>query len=418
MNKKELGIYVHIPFCKKKCNYCDFISFSQKEDKMEEYTNAIINEIKGWKKKIKSEDYEITTIYIGGGTPSYIPKENIQRIMQEINSMVEKINSEKTCIETTIEINPGTINKEKLELYKRVGINRISLGLQSTNDNILKNIGRIHTNDEFIQAYKLIRENGFNNCNVDLMIGLPNQTLEDIIQSLEEVLQLNPEHISIYSLILEEGTVLYNQVENGEVELPTEETERNMYWYIKNQLELNNYKQYEISNFSKEGFKSKHNWNCWKQEEYIGVGLAAHSYLDNTRFSNTTELEKYIDIWNAQKLDNPNNIIEEFTIEEDTKIDAKEEGNIVEAKEVRIIEEVQNENQKRQEYMILGLRTLEGISIQAFKNKFNANPIYIFKNELNKLITEGLILVDGDNIKLTSKGLDFANLEWEEFEKN
>ena len=275
----------------------------------------------------------------------------------------------------------GTITKEKLLDYKKVGINRLSIGLQETNNSLLKQIGRIHTYEQFIEMYKLARKVGFQNINVDLMIGLPNQTIANIKDSLEKIIDFNPEHISVYSLILEEGTKLYEKYQRKEIELPDEELERNMYWYVKNTLESNGYIHYEISNFAKKGYESKHNLDCWNQKEYIGFGLSAHSYLNGIRYS--------------------------------TEGDPK--GSDPFGSTHQVIHEVQTIENMQKEYMLLGLRKIEGISIQSFKNKFGENPIFLFRNELNKLVTQDLILVDGDTIKLTNKGLDLANRVWEEF---
>lgn len=382
MKKEELGIYIHIPFCKKKCYYCDFISYCNKNEFVDDYIKCLKKEIINFTQKHK-DIYDITTIYIGGGTPSSIEEKHIKDIIDTIDENLVKI---KDIKEITIEINPGTITKQRLEQYKSSGINRISIGLQSTNNKLLEEIGRIHNFDEFLETYNMARKVGFKNINVDLMLGLPNQTINDLSDSINEIIKLNPEHISIYSLILEENTVLYNLVEQGKLTLPTDELERNMYWYVKNKLELNNYNHYEISNFAKEGYESKHNWNCWEQKQYVGFGASAHSYLKDKRFSNTENLEQYI-----------NNI---------------ENDNI---QKNYIIHENQDIEDKKKEYMLLGLRKIEGVSIQKFKNKFKDNPIYLFRNELQKLIEENLLEIDGDNIRLTNKGLDLANIVWEEF---
>lgn len=379
---KELGIYIHIPFCKQKCYYCDFISYANKEEKVKEYIESLQKEIELESDRYKNEEYEITTIYIGGGTPSFIDALYIERI---INTIKQNYKLHENP-EITIEVNPGTINEEKIRKYKDIGINRISIGLQTTKDNLLKQIGRIHTYEEFLNCYQIVQKVGVDNINVDLMLGLPNQTLEDLKESLREVINLKPNHISLYSLILEENTVLEKQVSENELELPSEDIERKMYWETKKILEQNGYIHYEISNFSKKGYESKHNLNCWNQKEYLGFGVAAHSYIKNKRYCNTNNIEEYIK--NVQK------------------------GKILSN---RTICEIQNKIEEQKEYMLLGLRKIQGIDIQEFKNKFIDNPIYIFHKELEKLVKEELIEVDLNQIKLTSKGLDFANLVWEEF---
>ena len=376
MENKEIGIYVHIPFCKRKCHYCDFVSYSNKESKIEKYIQAVKKEIEF--QNIKSL---ITTVYIGGGTPSYIDSKYIKDIMEQIKQK----NISETA-EITIEVNPGTVTLEKLKDYKDSGINRLSIGLQATQNEILKQIGRIHKFEEFLETYKMAKKVGFTNINVDLMLGLPNQRIKDLKDSLESIIKLQPEHISVYSLIVEQGTPIAEKIGIGEMELPEEELERNMYWYVKNTLELSRYKHYEISNFAKPGYESKHNMNCWKQQEYIGFGVAAHSYRDITRYSNTEQIGEYIR--NIEK--------ENF------------ERN-------RIIHEIQSEDDAKKEYMLLGLRQIDGVKISKFKEKFRDNPIYLFRNQLNKLVEEELIIVDDDNIRLTNKGIDLANLVWQEF---
>ena len=379
---KELGIYIHIPFCKQKCYYCDFVSYANKEEKIQEYIKCLQKEIGIESEKYKNEEYEITTIYIGGGTPSFIDASYIERIINTIKQNYKLYENP----EITIEVNPGTTNEEKIKKYKDIGINRISIGLQTTKDNLLKQIGRIHTYEEFLKCYQIVQKIGIDNINVDLMLGLPNQTLEDLKESLREVINLKPNHISLYSLILEENTVLENKVSKNELELPSEDIERKMYWETKKILEQNGYIHYEISNFAKKEYESKHNLNCWNQKEYLGFGVAAHSYIKNKRYCNTNNIEEYIkNVQNGKILNN------------------------------RKICEIQNKIEEQKEYMLLGLRKIQGIDIQEFKNKFIDNPIYIFHKELEKLVNEDLIEIDLNKIKLTSKGLDFANLVWEEF---
>lgn len=370
---KEIGIYVHIPFCKQKCKYCDFVSFDGKEHLQEEYFKVLLNEIENCDKT----GFKVSTIYFGGGTPSVVSSKLIVQILNKIKNKFEIEND----AEITIEVNPGTVDKEKLIDYKNAGFNRISIGLQSTKNEILRAIGRIHTYEDFQNCYKLVKEVGFNNINVDLMLALPLQSLADLEDSIRRVVFLQPNHISVYSLILEEGTELEKEIKNGMYAVQTDKQEREMYILTKKLLEFEGYKHYEISNFAKPGFESKHNLNCWNQEEYLGFGLAAHSYFDRTRFSNTINLEKYC---------------------------ISQRGSVQ-------INEIQTDESQRKEYMMLGLRKLEGVNISAFERKFGINPLFYFRFEIAKLVDEDLLEVDLDNIKLTRKGLDFANIVFQEF---
>lgn len=388
MRRKQIGLYIHIPFCKQKCSYCDFCSYANKESFIKRYIQCVLKEIieVGNNNKIDFENgkddlFLVKTIYIGGGTPSLIDSKYIVQIIEDI-----KLNfkiDEKA--EITIEVNPGTVTLEKLEDYKRAGINRLSIGLQSTHEHLLKEIGRIHTYLDFLDTFRFAREAGFENINVDLMIGLPNQTLEEVKDSIEEIVSMEPEHISVYSLILEENTPLFKKVEEG-LELPNEDLERKMYWAVKQTLEQNNYIHYEISNFTKKGYESKHNLDCWNQKEYIGFGIAAHSYTNGIRYSNIENIEQYIKNYDEDKT----------------------EENLV-------FHEKQDMEAMQKEYMLLGLRKIDGVSIQKFKIKFVANPVFLYHSELEKLVNEELLEIDGDMIKLTNKGLDLANIVWEEF---
>lgn len=386
---KDIGIYVHIPFCKHKCYYCDFISYANKESLVERYINVLIREITdvATGNRLDYENgidelFNVNTIYIGGGTPSFIESKYIVNIISTIKEYF-KINENA---EITLEVNPGTVDENKLKDYFNASVNRLSIGLQATNDSLLKEIGRIHTYEEFLNTYKLARKIGFKNINADLMIGLPKQTIEDVEKAVNDLIKLGLEHISVYSLILEEGTVLEEQVRSGKLKLPEDEKEREMYWKVKSILEANGYIHYEISNFAKKGYESQHNLDCWRQKEYVGFGVAAHSYTNGVRYSNIENLEEYIENYENDKL----------------------EDNFV-------FNEKQTHNMKVKEYMMLGLRKLKGVSIQEFKEKFAANPIYVFKNELEKLVNEDLLEIDGDYIRLTKRGLDLANLVWEEF---
>lgn len=376
---RNFGIYIHIPFCQKKCKYCDFISFDKcNEDIKEKYVQAVIKEIENCKLKGK-----VSTIYIGGGTPSTLNPELIQKILNKINENFEVLDN----AEITLEVNPGTVDFKKLKMYREMGINRVSIGLQVVQDRLLKLLGRIHKYDDFETVYKSARNAGFDNINVDLMLGIPTQTLDELKNSLENIVDLKPEHISIYSLILEEGTELEALIENKKMEMISEDLEREMYWTAKKFLEENGYKHYEISNFAKDGFESKHNLSCWNQDEYIGFGVAAYSYVDKKRLANIKKLQQYID--NIENDDFQKNVI----IEED---------------------EQTFENQAK-EYMMIGLRKIQGVSISKFEQKFQINPLFYFRFEISKLEEDGLLEVDLDNIKLTKKGLDFANVVFEEF---
>ena len=259
---ERFGIYIHIPFCVKKCSYCDFVSFCSDEKTWEQYTNAVVCEIEN--KKIENPK-KVTTIYIGGGTPSLIPENYIVKI---INTVKSRFKIEESA-EITIEVNPGTVTEKKLVAYKNVGINRISIGLQSAEDRILKLIGRIHNYQTFLSTYNLTRNIGFENINVDLMLAIPTQTKGELLNTLNKVIELKPNHISLYSLIVEENTEIKKALEVGNLEYVDEKVEREMYWKTKRILEKNGYFHYEISNFAKRGFESRHNMDCWNKEEYI-----------------------------------------------------------------------------------------------------------------------------------------------------
>ena len=385
---RNIGIYIHIPFCKSKCYYCDFVSFCNEEKNIKIYTECLKKEIEFKSLQLQkfckknNEQFQIDTIFIGGGTPSIIESKLIVELLENIKSHFKL----KKNLEVTIEVNPDSVTFEKLMEYKKNGINRISIGLQSSKNKLLKEIGRPHNFEQFKNAFACIKKAGFSNINVDLMIALPDQSISDVKDSLKEIILLKPSHISVYSLILEEGTKLFYDIKNGNKKLVSENLERKMYWYVKQKLEENGFIHYEISNFSKPGKESKHNLNCWNQNEYLGIGLSAHSFFNNVRFCNITNLNEYIkNIQNEEYLKN------------------------------EIVQETLNLEEKQKEYMILGLRKLEGVQIKKFKEAFNGNRIYIYRNQINKLITNNLIEIDEDYIKLTNKGLDFANVVWEEF---
>ena len=375
---KDIGIYLHIPFCKQKCNYCDFTSFCKKDDLIKDYIECLKEEI-----RLRSNlNYHIKTIYIGGGTPSYIKPKYIDELLREIEKNFDfDINAE-----ISMELNPGTATEKGLDNYFQMGVNRLSIGLQTSNDEILKQIGRIHNYKEFEKTIQYARKAGFRNINVDTMIGLPSQNIYDVEKTLIGLIDMEIPHISVYSLIIEPNTKLEKMVNNNEVELPDDEMERYMYWYAKRKLEENGYIHYEISNFAKMKNKCKHNVDCWNQSEYLGFGVSAASYENATRYVNTPSLEDYI-----------NNI-----------------KNKESFKNVKI-EEKQTKKMMMSEYMLLGLRKINGVNLTNFEIKFGKKVFDVFNKEITKLLGQNLIKIEGENIQLTNKGLDLANLVWEEF---
>lgn len=386
---KEVGLYVHIPFCKQKCKYCDFTSFDQKQEMIDEYIKWLCVEIQevgeGIKEDIKNkyiDEVKVKTIYIGGGTPSYINENYIKEILKHI---YENYKVEKEA-EITIEINPGTVNKTKLLAYKEAGINRLSIGVQAVNNDLLKMLGRIHSYEEFKETYKLARSIGFKNINIDFMLGLPNQKIEDINKIVSEIQILKPEHVSVYSLILEDDTPIKKLVDENKLIMPAEELDREMYWLLKQSLEKQGYIHYEISNFAQKGFESKHNLDCWSQKEYMGFGVGAHSYVDGARFSNINILEEYIQNYKNNK----------------------QENNFE-------LHEKQDKDAKMKEYMLLGLRKIKGIDCNQFETKFSKDVFEVFSKEIEKLLEKDLIEVEEGYIKLNNKGIDLANIVWEEF---
>ena len=375
---EKTGIYVHIPFCKSKCYYCDFTSFAGRDKLASKY-------IKSLKKEIihrKNDNVEIDTIYFGGGTPSYINEKHIVEILNTIRENYKVLDD----AEITIEANPGTLTEDKLKAYLKCGINRISIGLQSSRNETLKAIGRIHTFEQWGNAILMAKQVGFKNINTDIIVGLPDQSIYDIEDAIDQIVDYDLQHVSVYSLIVEEGTPLEEMLKSGKIKPTDEELERYMYWFAKRKLEDNGYKHYEVSNFAKEGFESKHNLNCWNQHSYMGFGLAAASYENKSRRTNISDLDFYI-----------KNI-------EDENFDS-----------LYVIEEEQNNSEEMKEFMMLGLRKIDGVNVGDFRMKFSKDVFIVFKKQIEKLLTEDLIELNKSNIRLTKKGLDLANLVWEEF---
>ena len=373
---KKLGLYIHIPFCQKKCNYCDFLSAPANKQVQIAYMDILQKEIK--EKSIEYKEYCVDTVFIGGGTPTCVPYETIVHTMNTVKASFFLTDD---C-EITMECNPGTVTKEALENYKVAGINRLSIGLQSTDNAILKELGRIHTFEQFLETFKWAREAGFANINVDLMSGLPNQTLEQYEESLLEVLKLDVEHISSYSLIVEEGTPFYKLYEEDKLSLPDEETERNMYYLTKEKLLAAGLLRYEISNYAKEGYECKHNVRYWVRADYLGIGLGASSMVDNVRFKNTEWLDEYLT---------------------DNKYMEKTDEQILSTTECM------------EEFMFLGLRMTKGVSKERFKETFGSSMEEIYGSVVIKLKEQGLLEEEGDFIRLTEYGLDVSNRVWVEF---
>ncbi|WP_040195038.1 radical SAM family heme chaperone HemW [Clostridium culturomicium] len=364
-----VGLYIHIPFCKNKCFYCDFPSFSGKESLMVDYAKALSKEIDN-----SCQDKLISTIFIGGGTPTYLCIEGWKIIAESI----KKLNFVSKDFEFTVEGNPNSFNEEQLEIFKTMGVNRISMGLQAVQEHHLKSIGRIHTIEDFKKSYIMLRENGFNNINVDLMFGLPNQTLAEWIESLEQVIELKPEHLSCYSLIIEEGTKFYNLYENESLILPNEDVERDMYAVTKDILKKNGYEQYEISNYAKKGFECKHNKIYWQLNNYVGCGSSSHSYINGIRYRNESNIEKYIGRMN--------------------------ESNTV------VVEEFKNsEKDDIEEFMFLGLRLNDGIDIREFQHRFGVSIFDKYKDIIEKYVHMELLNLEENRLFLTSKGMEFSN---------
>jgi oxygen-independent coproporphyrinogen-3 oxidase len=377
-SKKELMLYIHIPFCEKKCDYCDFLSAPASGEMKVKYVDKLIQEIKSHKEK--KEEYKVTSIFIGGGTPSSLPIGYISRIMEAVAETFYPLQNTDD-MEVTIEANPGTVNKDKLLEYKLSGINRISFGLQSTDNKELKELGRIHTYEIFLENYRLAREVGFKNINIDLMSGLPGQRVNDWLATLENIIALNPEHISAYSLIIEEGTPFYSRYG---LDYNNEETDRIIYTKTKEVLQENGYNRYEISNYAKENCECEHNIGYWRRKEYLGLGLGASSLLKGVRLKNEEDINNYL------------------------ALDPDYNGVIIESSPLSKKEEME-------EFMFLGLRLTKGISKSNFLKQFS-QPIEGFYNkELIKSEQEDLLYIGEDDIYLTEKGIDLSNIVMSRF---
>ncbi|SER05247.1 oxygen-independent coproporphyrinogen-3 oxidase [Lachnospiraceae bacterium NE2001] len=388
--RKPLSIYVHIPFCKHKCMYCDFLSFEgETNTKKIQYINALMSEIRMYKPY--ADRYIVKTIYIGGGTPSVLDEAMIGNVLNTINHIFKV----DRFPEITIEVNPGTIKYTDLLAYREYGINRLSIGLQSADDEILRMLGRIHNYDEFVDGFEAARRAGFENISVDAMSGLPGQDMHSMVDTLTRITELSPEHISVYSLQVEDGTKLKERPDLLDM-LPDEEADRSMYHMTKKVLKAAGYQRYEFSNYAKPGFESRHNIVYWTGGQYIGLGIGASSYFKGERYSNIRNMDNYIDICE--------DIREELTKDTDR-------ARLYDSATAILRENVQTIflESRIEEYMFLGLRMLRGINRQEFQDKFKRDVFEIYGDIINKYVSQGFMYADENYVRLTDKGIDVSN---------
>ncbi len=381
-----LGLYIHIPFCHTKCTYCDFNTYSGIENLISDFSNSIYNEIEFWK---INEHYFIDSIFIGGGTPSYIEPKIIKNILKKIkkNFQISK------NIEITLEINPEDVTLENANYWKEIGINRCSLGIQSIQDEELRLINRRHNGEKALDSFEILK-NVFNNISIDLIYGLPKQTKESYLNTLEKIVNKNPDHISCYSLQVEKGTVLNQQVVSSQISVANDDLSAEMYEITYRLLKNNGFENYEISNWSKNNKKSLHNLKYWTMKPYIGIGPGSHSYIKNKRFSISKPPKKYIDFF----LNRTKNIC---TIDE--KIEYLKENNILD------VFEIQTQENEILEYLMLSLRLKNGIDTYHFKNKYKLDFEDLYLKKIKDYIKNDILIKKNTNYLLTEKGKLFAN---------
>jgi len=377
--KKELELYLHIPFCVSKCKYCDFLSAPSGEEQRQIYVERLCRRIRYWSDVIHNYGYEIVSIFVGGGTPSILTEAQITQVFEAVHESFPI----REDAEITLEMNPGTDVKDKLPVYRELGINRLSMGLQSADNEELKCLGRIHTYEDFRQVYQWAREAGFTNINVDLMSAIPGQTLESYEDTLRKVADLEPEHISAYSLIIEEGTPFYERYGEGRhaEELPDEDIERQMYVRTGEILEDYGYHRYEISNYAKDGYECRHNLGYWDRKEYLGLGAGASSLMDHIRWKEPDHIGPSTGL-----------VLEER--EDFTRLRRKDE---------------------MEEFMFLGLRKINGVSEYDFYKSFRVSMDEIYKDSIENLIKAGLLVREEDRIRLTDRGIDLSNYALSQF---
>lgn len=410
MNNNNLEIYIHTPFCVKKCAYCDFLSFPADTNTQIQYVHALLNEIRFYGERMGG--YQVSTIYIGGGTPSWLEPELLVAIMDQVYNSFHV----REDAEVSIECNPGTVTTAKLEAYRRAGINRLSIGLQSANNEELKVLGRIHTYEQFLKTYELARNAGYTNINIDLMSGLPHQSAESFADTLQKVIRLKPEHISAYSLIIEKGTPFYEKYKFDMVRqeagmktelLPTEDDVYKMLKLTQLVLAKAGYDRYEISNYAKPGYACRHNVGYWTRENYLGLGLGAASLVDNVRYSNTRELHEYIEICHDITILPP----EVFAPEEGM---AAPERNWF-GSNLHTEASVVSRKGQMEEFMFLGLRMTGGISRNEFEANFGMPIEAAYVQVLPDLQAQKLIEKREGRVYLTDRGMDVANYVMAQF---
>ena len=387
--KKELELYVHIPFCVRKCAYCDFLSAPADTQERTLYIDALTEEIRARKNDFNA--YRVSTIFLGGGTPSILEGDDSARIFRALQENFDISDD----AEITMEVNPGTVTEEKAASWRKSGVNRLSIGLQSADDRELKMLGRIHTYREFLDTWKIVREAGFENVNVDLISAIPGQNLRSWSETLRKAADLGPEHISAYSLIVEDGTPFYERYGDGSGEdedkgnhlppLPDEDTEREIYKATEKILAEYGYHRYEISNYAKTGYECRHNLGYWERKEYLGLGLGASSLISECRFHNTADMERYLRFYENAGT----GICED-------------------------IEHLSVEDQM-EEFMFLGLRKTVGISVDDFRKAFGKEIREVYGEQMRKLEEQRLIEYSGNRVRLTERGTDISNYVFSEF---
>ena len=402
IKKTPLSIYIHIPFCKKKCLYCDFLSAPACGQERESYVKALLREISVMAKKTSA--YEVISVFFGGGTPSLLNRSQMERIM----SAIRKGYCLAQDCEITIECNPATADYDKLAFFKACGINRLSIGLQSANDKELKELGRIHNYKQFLATFEAARKAGFTNINIDIMSALPGQTFESYTDTLQKVISLNPEHISAYSLIIEEGTPFYDRYR--ELELPDEDTERKMYHVTKTILEKAGYLRYEISNYAKKNYECRHNLTYWMGIPYLGFGIGAASYFQGYRFKNGQDIQKYEELFS----NNRSLMLQSAGQKESQCMQSNVAGQMIFH---NFHEEIQclSVEEQMEEFMFLGLRLKRGISIHEFEQCFGKKLEEVYGSVIERFIMDKLLLNRGGRICLSQKGTDVANYVMSEF---